>query len=267
MNKILILDYDKLLLQLLKNQRIVVITNSLDSIEEQFASSIQNNNVFAMFVSLPLTSISQIDFKPEWGAIPLIISAFNLGNYEHFLSKVDIIRSLNIRIYLSNKSETVFTELKIMASLGVDCGLWMNDGKRMDDDSFLDLASYYYMSPVPHATIEPFEHILNHLKEEINCGFEGVYFQDPTLFHRITTSEDITMLEKKADDGFPLKMAHYYKHFIDLDDCSKCPSFKICDKQMKSRLNDCTSTMNEIFEYAELRNNMKKNEPKTICQH
>lgn len=267
MRRIPVIEYDEELLKAVKNCQIVVKTDSLEQIEYKYSEAQRNNSVVAMCVQLPYASISQIDFRKEWSQIPLIINAFNIGDYDLFMFKVDIIRSLNVRIFLSNEADSVFTDLKVMASIGIDCGLYMEDTVKMNKDSFLDLASYYYMSPVPHATIEPFEFILRHLTEDRNEGFESVYFENPLQFIKATSAEDIDQIDMEGQDSLATKLDVYYKHFMDLDVCSKCPAFKICDRRMISKLDDCQNAMNEVFEYAELRNNLNhQNNQKTVCQ-
>lgn len=266
MKRTLVIDYNKLLLQSLKDRHIIVKTDTLEQIESQYSESQRNNIVMAMWVSLPFTSISNIEFKQEWAQIPIIIYAYNIGNYGLLFSKVDIIRSLNIRLYLSNESETVFTDLKIMSSLGVNCGLYMKQGIKMNDDSFLDLASYYFMSPVAHATIEPFAFILRHLTVEKNEGFENVYFQNSLYFANVNSNTDLEKLDLDDDERFSVKLQDYYKHFIELDACSKCVAFKICNRKMMSQLDNCQTTMAEVYEYAELRNEMNRQiEPQSVC--
>ncbi len=268
MKKVLVLDYDETLLKAIRDCRLVIKTDSLDQVEQKFGEAQRCNSVVAMCIQLPYTSISQIDFKEGLTHVPLIIYAFDIGDYNVFLSKVNTIRALNIRIFLCNKADSVFTDLKILASVGIDCGLYMDKGVKMDDESFLDLASYYFMSPVPHATIEPFDFILRHLEEEKNEGFESVYFDNPLHFFKVNSADDLTRIVFDEQDDFVLRMSVYYKHFMDLDDCSKCPAFKICDRKMSNRLGDCQKTMTEIFEYAELCNNMnhQQNFQKTVCQ-
>lgn len=267
MKRIVVLDYNEKLIKAIKDCRIVVKTDSLEQIECKYAEAQRNNSVVAMCVQLPYTSISQIDFKEEWTQIPLIIYAFNIGNYDLFFSKICMYRSLNVRIFLSSEADTVFTDLKILASLGIDCGLYMECDIKMNDDSFLDLASYYFISPVAHATIEPFEFILRHLSDEKNEGFESVFFENPLQFVKVVSVEDLDQMDLEEEKILSTKMDVYYKHFMDLDDCSKCPAFKICDRKMANKLDDCQNTMNEVFEYAELRNNLNyQNNQKTVCQ-
>ena len=262
--KIITLKYDLELLKSFKNRQIVVFVDTLESLEHKYAEAKRNNNVVAFVVSLPYTSVSQLDFREEWSEIPIVINAYNIGDYEQFFHKVNAIRHLNMRIYLSSSSSTVFTDLKIMSSLGVDCGILLVDGVKVDDEKLLDLASYYYMSPVPHATMEPFEFILRHLRDESNESFQSVYFRNPLLYIDAESVINETVLV----DDYELKLLHYYNHFMILDDCSKCPAFKICNKKMFNMLSSCSQTMNEIYEYAEMRKNMNDNQqlPKTICQ-
>jgi hypothetical protein len=262
--KIITLKYDLDLLKSFKNRQIVVYVDTLDSLEHKYAEAKRNNSVVAFVVSLPYTSVSQLEFREEWAEIPIAINAYNIGNYEQFFIKVNAIRHLNMRIYLSSSSSTVFTDLKIMASMGVDCGILLEEGVKIDDEKLLDLASYYYMSPVPHATMEPFEFILRHLRDESNVSFESVYFKNPLLF----TDAESALNEIEFADDYELKLQHYYNHFMTLDDCSKCPAFKICNRKVSAVLSSCSQTMNEIYEYAEMRRNLNDNQqsPKSICQ-
>lgn len=262
--KTVLLKYDLELLKSLKNRQIVVYTDTLDSLEHQYAEAKRNNRVTAFVATLPYSSVSQIEFKEEWAEIPLIIFAYNIGDYNQFFVKVDTIRRLDARIYLSSTSLTVFTDLKIMSSMGVDCGILFDADVKIEDDKLLDLASYYYMSPAPHATIEPFEFILRHLRDESNESFDSIYFKNPLRYANAGTESDIENFE----DNFDLRLHNYYTHFMQLDDCSKCPAFKICNRKMSDILSSCSEIMNEIYEYAEIRQNMNDNNqsPKMICQ-
>jgi hypothetical protein len=265
--KNVIVSYDPELLKVLRDHRIVLQVDSLDAIEHQYRDALQNNEVIAVVANLPYTSVSQIGFANSWEDIPLIIKAYNIGDYCLLLQKADIIKRLNIRLLLSSLSDTIYTDLKILASVGIDCGIVFEEGVLLDDNKLLDLASYYYMSPVPHATIEPFEFILRHANNEEYESFRSVYFDNPSLYTRISTIDDIESIEDSDDKTFQDKLHDYYNHFLCLDNCSKCPAFRICDHNMESKLSSCQCTMNEIFEYAENRNEINNRlKPKTICQ-
>lgn len=269
MNKILVLEYEEELLSKLKNKKLVVKTNSFENIEQIYGDSCRNNDVVAMFIQQPFASVSQICFNPGWENIPIILKVYSLGDYHNFMSMVNDIRHLNIRIYLSSKSDKSYTDLKIMASMGVDCGIWI-DGT-LDDEKFMDLASYNYISPVRHASIEPFDNILRNLYSEDHSTFDSIYFEERTKFLEVDSTTDLSLLDCCSDDDFEhdvqAKMESHYKHFMELDKCSKCQAFKICNHKLMNNLVDCDQTMEEIYEYAEIRNGMDINEStKTVCQ-
>jgi hypothetical protein len=124
------------------------------------------------------------------------------------------------------------------------------------------------MSPIPHATIEPFEYILRHISDEANVNFNEVYFRDEFTYKYLSTIDDLKVLQMEEFNDSEYKIKNYYSHFLQLDNCSKCPAFKICNKQMQKCLYDCQKTMNEIYELAELRNELNNNnvKNKTVCQ-
>ncbi len=266
--KSVLINYDETILKLLNNQRLIVYDNLIDMLKVHYSEAIKNNEVIAMVVTLPFSSVSQINFLESWEGIPLIINAYNIGDYDLFLMKVDSIKHLNVRIYLNSQSETVYTDLKVMSSLGVDCGLLIDSNSILCDDKLLDLASYYYMSPASHASIEPFEFILRHLSDEKNESFDTIYFSNPLLYTRISSVEEAVEFNNSVDDFFNIRMANYYSHFMDLDQCSKCSAFKICSHNLQDKLQSCESTLSEIYEYAECRNELinKATDSKTICQ-
>ena len=269
MNKIIVLEYEAELLSKLKNRKLIVKTDSFENIEQIYGDSRRNNDIVAMFVQQPFASVSQICFNPGWENIPIILKVYSLGDYHTFMSMVNDIRHLNIRIYLSSKSDNSYTDLKIMASMGIDCGIWIDS--TLDDEKFMDLASYNYISPVRHASIEPFDNILKNLYSEDHVTFDSIYLTDKTKFIEIGPTTDLSLLECSADDDFEhdflSKMESHYKHFMVLDKCSKCQAYKICNHKLMDYLVDCEQAMAEVYEYAEMRSGMDINEStKTVCQ-
>ena len=67
-----------------------------------------------------------------------------------------------------------------------------------------------------------------------------------------------------TDDDFEkeqviFKLENYYGHFMELDRCSKCKAFKICNHKLSSSFNsDCQQTMADVFEYAEIGESIKR---------
>ena len=57
----IILKYDETILKNIKNRRLVVCVDSLDNIESQYVESSRTNDVMAIVVKLPYTSVSDIE--------------------------------------------------------------------------------------------------------------------------------------------------------------------------------------------------------------
>lgn len=95
----IIFKYNETILQNIKNRRLVVCVDSLDNIESQYVESSRTNDVMAIVVKLPYTSVSDIEFKEEWKQIPLIIFAHNIGDYFRFFTKVDDIRNYSAPLW------------------------------------------------------------------------------------------------------------------------------------------------------------------------
>ncbi len=270
--KNIVLKYRHGLLTSLRDKSLVIRVDSLDKIRDIYTEFSRRNQVLAIVADLPFTAISQIEFREEWINIPTVINAYNIGNYDLLLRKIGIIRNLNVRIMLSGSSDNVYTDLKLLASLGIDCGLLIDDGIKLSDEKFLDLASYAYISPFPHASIQPFEYILRHLGDDNKSSFSAVYFDDCLTFCNYDKQSCQDAIDEAETNEFAfdvnIKMKDYYSHFLKLDTCSKCPAFRVCNRGMASVLSDCKKTMSEIYEYAELRERLNNNQgnTKSVCQ-
>ncbi len=249
MNEIIVTKYDQENLRSFKDKNLIVRTDSLDQLM-QIAQEVQReNHLSTLIVDMPYRSVANIDFDPQWENIPLIVYVRKVGFYDQLFQKTLILRRLNIRIILDGKEETVYTDLKVMASIGLDCGIKIHKEEKLDDEKFLDLASYAYLSPFQHASIQPFEHILQHLKEDELQPFPEIYFDE-------------------SNDSADSREDNFYSHFIQLDECSACPAFRICNHKMKTIFNDCRTVMSEVYDYAENTDKRRNNQQftKSVCQ-
>lgn len=283
MNRVLIFNFSEEMCGKFSGERLVPRITSPDILIGAYRASLAANNVECIWLDTPYSSLSDILWDAEWESVPIILCAYNVGDVYRVVREIDAIRRLNIRIYLSTDSDTCFTDLKILSSLGIDCGLRFGS-TQVDDEKFMDLASYFYLSPVPHASIEPFEYIARNLNNEQNINFSSVYFRDHLKylyvdenlnlaysFEELKSNKFLGNLESLKGIDFNeeihCKITDYYQHFMQLDTCSKCASFKICNKDMERHFSNCQEVFSVIYEYAEIRqaNNNSPN-AKTICQ-
>lgn len=283
MNRIVIYDYSPELTSKLKGIEVIPRVHSLVDVTIAWEDARQSNKVFCVWLDAPYMSLSDMDFASIQDGVSLVVYAYNLGDTFNVISQIDAIRRLNIRVFLSSTNEENFGSLKLLSSLGVDCGLQL-DAKSIDDDVFLDLASYSLLGQVPHASIEPFDYIWRNIRQERGLDFNTTNFYNPQKYIYINENLDYSFsneglkeevfignLEIDKVVAFEqevlVKQNDYYRHFIELDQCSKCSSFKICNRKCQSLFRNCNDVMAILYEYAEIRDkNEHQFEHKNLCQ-
>ena len=271
---IIIIEHSKEMMDTLRGENIIVKTDDPQNVKYIYDGYRRNNHVHAIWVYVPMLSLAYLPIDNEWMGIPIIAWIFNLGDLNIIFHKINILKELSIRIFLPISSKENFVGLKILSSLGIEVGFNYKDCENIDGEKLLDLASYFYMSPYPHASIEPFDYIWRNLNAEQNLNIDTVYFSNPKRYifmddtynvafseqelknkQYISNIEDFKKYEYKAEYEYKLK--YYYNHFDKLDACSKCPNFKICSRNFRKKLQDCENVISEIYEYAELRSQIE----------
>lgn len=281
--KTIIFDYHLALIEKISGFHIVPIFHDVASLMQNYLSCQQHNHVDVFVLDMPLSSLSQIDFNEMWEEInsPLVLIVYNIGDLDFVFHRLELLKRLEMRIFLSSAFKDNFYGLKILSSLGVDCGLYIQKGKPINDELLIDLASYYYMSPVPHAKIEPFDYIATRITDEKNLSFNHVYFRDDNCYifideelklYSSETDKYICLLseydeEKEYERSVLQKMNMYYSHFLDLDKCSKCNAFRICSGVMDGMLVNCEGTMSACLEDCLAFQKIQKQNTNELCRH
>lgn len=284
MNRIIVYDFSPGLTDKFSGENVIPRLSNWEDIDLAYSTASRTNRVFCIWVDMPYTSLSDLSFQCAREDVPIVLHIYNLGDTYVALSKLEDIKRLNLRIFLNSSRKENLVSLKILSSLGIDCGVLMNAGQ-IDDEAFVDLASYVYLSQVPHASVEPFDYIWRNLQQDSNLDFSTVFFENPGKYIYVNESLDfsytlddlkkgqfvgnmgrIDIVDFEAD--FKSKLSTYYSHFLSLDECSKCPAFKVCNRKMMGSFSDCKSVFSSLFEYAEIRDNIERerNHAKELCQ-
>lgn len=190
--------------------------------------------------------LSEINFDASWREFHGGVKVGGMGDVMAVLRDIDRLREIDVRVYFPGDDVQSYSHLKMLASLGVGCGLWLDEEVQLSDEYFVDLASYHFMSPVPHAGIEPFAYISSRLDEEKNI-------RPLDLYSAMDTRD-------AADADFESRLRTYYHHFMELDACAKCKAFRICCGCLKNNFSDCEQVMGETLEYVVLGERLKNNE-------
>lgn len=268
MNNTLVIPFCEELIKKLHKRSLLVETDNVSNIIRIRDIVYFNNYLSGIKIMRPSASLSEVEYIKEWSNIPLIFYYRNIGDLFSILSKIDIIRQLDVIFMLSSSAIENYSGLKILSSLKIRCGLFF-DGN-VDEDLFSDLATYSFLSPIQHADIEPFDYILKNLYGNKRIEIESLYHNSPNQYLHIDEQENIALTKEKListdfisqgidtlntiswDDLINYKMEHFYSHFINLDKCACCSSMKICGGFFLDKLINCSTILSDIYEDAEL---------------
>ena len=284
MNRHVIFDYSGYMAEKLSGYHVIPRVKCLEDIDSAVMETGKQNQVYCVWADCSLMSISDMRWETVQTDMPIILYAYSIGDTFRVLMEIERLRRLNIRIFLSSTCQENFHAIKVLSSLGVDAGILM-DARHINDDFFLDLASYALLSNAPHASIEPFDYIGRNVTQSENLDIRTIYFDNPSKYIYVNENLDFAfseealmnkdyvgnlsdMTEIDFNTETSVKLDRYYSHFISLDDCCKCPSFKVCDRKSQTVFTDCKDVYSTIFEYAEISNSQRR-EPqrkKRLCQ-
>lgn len=191
-------------------------------------------------------SIASIPFHESWKGIPIAIYANEMGTMKELMGRLPLIRDLNIRIFLNSDLEANYTSLHIMASLGIECGLYFGNKEKINWELVNDLMTYAIYGKVNHAPLEPFYHLASHYNPEQHTDFNSVYFENPLTYLHIdheeniaASSEDldnkkfiakgIDSLERISENNKYDEAIHAWQQFfLKPDGCAYCQAWRVC---------------------------------------
>lgn len=274
----IIADFKQESLDFLKEYNVIFTISDIRLLESACSAIRSRQRQSALIVNTPYLSLSSITFNENMGDINITFNIFGIGEKGIVFNNVGLISRLQTRIYISTNNPEWSAELKILSSIGIDCGILFNG--MIEDEKFLDLASYSLITQTRHAQIMPFDFIWQNLRAERNVDFDDVYFVNPERYIYLDNDYNIrfnptdkvpvcTLSEfEKSSTKYvdSYRLSHYYSHFNDLTTCSKCESFKICNHKAYSVFSDCVSVYKEVYELAELRFRLE-NKAQKQCLH
>lgn len=253
MDHILVCPFNEKLLRRLKQRAIVINTKDFNIIRYINKELDDSNKLHAIKIQTELP-LSEIVFHEEWGNIPLAIYSPEFGEYKKLLYQLNVIRKLNVRIFLSSQHEFNFTGLRILSSLNIACGLYF-DKETQNWDSINDLMHYAIYSNTAHAPIEPYNWVALNYQPTEYTDYSDVYFNNPTKYLHLNEREQIALTTEDLvkgnyiDQGIKsLNSIHKNKKYIQaensryeimlqMNECAFCHAFRICLAKFPSQGN------------------------------
>lgn len=241
----LVIPFEPKLISSLQNYEVVVKTSNGDKIVDAYRWAHRPGLKLRNIWFTPGIPVSFVELQENWKSIPIALFTEQLGDLKIFLQKKRIFTTLNIRIFLSNSIKRNYTDLQILSSLGIHCGIYF-DGKSTDWDSMNDLMHYSVYGKAGHAPVEPFHYIVSNYTTGKITNFDAMYFDDPEIFLHLDeemnialSSSDLAMnkfIGKGRDDlenihenpTFLKKKQDWQQHFLQPNDCASCRSWRVC---------------------------------------
>lgn len=241
----LVCPFDEPLIHRLGGKSIVPAIKNIEDIPkviDTLAQAGANLHCLRIFTKAPL---STLPFREEWKHIPIALYTSGLGRFPEFISRLPILRQLNLRVYLSTESDENYTNLRILSSLGIETATAFNL-KKIDWERLIDLMSYAFFAQGPHATIDPFHYVSTHYDKNRRSDFGAVYFDDPRTYLHLDKEGRVALSSEDMEAGHFLfenieligEIENHKKYqqglnqwrdvFLNGFGCASCPGWRIC---------------------------------------
>jgi radical SAM protein with 4Fe4S-binding SPASM domain len=189
--------------------------------------------------------LDEIEFPEEIMEMPVLVRVGGSGSFKSLMRRIHHLRRMNLRIFLPPVKEEDFTMLKILASLGVGCGVWLDDADEASWVLLDELLAYALCNRIPLAPIEPFDYALKHYQSSTLVSLKTVYFDSPGRCLHVDRDGNVAMSKRdlserkyigsvheltSVEESGALKNAPFsrQREFISCSACSMCPAWRIC---------------------------------------
>jgi hypothetical protein len=257
------------LLDYLRQQKVVVRTSSVEKTINIYDKVRKKNDLLCIWVNSN-NPLSAIDLQDGMRSVPLALWVPEIGSFKKVISKLSVLRECNLRIFLPVHKQKNLTDVRILSSLGIMCGIYFEDmGKSVNWDLIDDLLYYDVYGGVEHAPIEPFFYAVSHYDPKELLYFTTPYFDNPTQFVHIDEDFNLALSRSLLEQGVYFASGlealdnieaneHYIAaqrrdehYFIENRRCAYCPAWRICRGYFEiycKKDTDCLQFFNDVLE-------------------
>jgi len=242
---LLVIPFNIKLLQKTKNKQVVLRINDISELEKilDINESTRIRKINEIIFETDL-SISELNFKKHHSGLSISIYSSKAGNYLALRKKTDILKSLNVKVFLSSAQKENYKDVRLLSSLGIKTGIYFD--KKVYWDELIDTLSYYVYTQTNHNIIEPFHYIINNFDKTKCIDFNQIYMNKPLDFIYVNSNEDVALCKEDIDNSAFIfngignitktKINQYKKLnneelqrvFIQREICAYCHAWKIC---------------------------------------
>lgn len=243
---VLICPFDERLVDSIKNAELIIDINDPADIAAARNLANRNQNKLHVIRLNVKGDLADMEISPAWRDIPLAITlSGGLGRFRTLHGKLSALRSLDARFYRSLDHPGIYSETRILSSLGIATVLTLGE-REPDWEALADLMVYALLGLAPHAPIGPFDYYRDHFKAASHTNIARVYFDDPERTLHLDregrvalTSDDLAagrfVLDELSEIGglaarpdYQQRVNEWREVFLDFGGCGACPVWSVC---------------------------------------
>jgi hypothetical protein len=208
--------------------------------------------------------VTDIPFDESWVGVPLLVHAACLGRVTELVPRLPVMRQLSLRIMLPTDRDENYSGLRILASLGIHCGVVFNPAMA-EWESLLDLATYQYFALNAHGSVAPFDLIADRYVPGEGAHYGDLYFEDPSEYLHLDPegkvaastrdlekgtfiADSVTALEDSASrEKWEERKQDWRQFFMTPNRCSCCPGWRLCRGAFEADLDASYPGCREFF--------------------
>lgn len=285
MEHIIVTAFKEELFREIHSKAFVIRTSDLFSFRN-IAHVVNEHNKLHCIQAVVKGNLTDIPVSEDWMDIPVHLFVPSFGSIRSFIEKSGLWRMLSVRIFLSSKDPANFSHLQLISSLGVDCGIWFDEGPT-DWQAANDLMHYSIYGKVPHGSIEPFVYIIDHYHPTQNTDFSAVYFNHPDRYIHMDKDGNLALTQGKLLAGeyvgtiqelenirgkpaFADYLNNWQDIFLANEACSSCPAWRICQGKFSATVETnpgCSEFLSDAMEASEfVQSKAGERRIKQLCQ-
>ncbi len=234
-----------ILLQKFTGLHVVLRVESTDRITEGVENVLKSGNTLLCVIAELDRPLADLELSALHKDIPLAVMVPSVGRFRDLARHLDVLRGLNMRVYLPCDNSDNYTGLRILSSVGIHCCADFRNGPT-DWESLADLATYAVLERTPHAPVEPFAFIVSQYGSSKYLDWGRIAFDDTAHFlhldedGRVALSREElngnrfvagSLAEIETPDEFPPireRMLSWKDYFTGNHPCASCGGWRVC---------------------------------------
>jgi hypothetical protein len=185
--------------------------------------------------------------RDDWDGVPIALGVPEAGRFRDLAPAIPRLRDLDLRVTLPAGRPDNLVALRLLSSLGV-AGCADLAGPAPDWGALTDLMTYALLGTVPHAPIDPFDHIADRYAPDRATEWAAAGFADPRSYLHLDAQGRVALTRPELLAGsFVADLADLEEEtglsthpalaardgrrldFFERDHpCARCPGWRVC---------------------------------------